>query len=72
MDFRSWLCRKALQYTTPIDYSLKQGDEVVSKGWDLTKLYIVDLNWALLAAAVKLGDKGSIVVWPIWSLKKVS
>lgn len=59
---------------TPVavtDYSLKQGDIVHSKSWSLTPLIIVNINWALKAAAVQLGDTGSITVWPVAGLSKV-
>ena len=54
-----------------IDFTLQKGDVVTNKHWTLTPLIIVDLNWALRAAALKLGDRGDIVVWPIEGLKKV-
>ncbi len=68
---RCWLARKALGFTVQIDYSLKKGDQVVSDGWTVSDLTIVDVNWGLLAVAVKLGD-GGVVVWPAWRVRKIS
>ena len=68
---RAWLCRRAIRMVSRVDYGLKSGDKVESPGWSLTTLTVIDINWALLAAAVKLGPQGSIVVWPVWSLRKV-
>lgn len=48
-----------------LDTSIEKGDEIYSKGWTLTPLYVVDVNWALRAVAVRLGRTGDIVVWPI-------
>lgn len=56
--------------TEEIDYSLKPGDIVVNDGWGLTTLTVVDVNWALRAAAVRLGPDGGTVVWPVASLRK--
>jgi hypothetical protein len=53
-----------------IDYSIKKGDIVVNERWSLTELTVVDVNWALSAVAVQLGQAGGIVVWPATSLKK--
>jgi hypothetical protein len=55
-------------YRSRIDWTLNKGDLVMSKGWP-TPIEIVDINWALHAAAVKLGP-GAIVVWPLWSLRR--
>lgn len=55
---------------TPVDYSLKKGDVVYEKTWRLTTLEIVDVNWALKAAAVRLGPTGGIVVWPVAGLSR--
>lgn len=66
---RFWLARKMLSGISHIDYSLKVGDEVFLEGWAYSKLTVVDMNWALLAVAVKLGN-GGIVVWPVWSVQK--
>lgn len=69
---RHWLCRKAFDVITPsIDYSLKSGDMATSRHWHHGPVEIVSVNWALLAAAVRLAPGGGIVVWPIWSLRKV-
>lgn len=55
----------------PTDYSLKKGDPVHSQNWTLSELTIVDINWALKAAALKLGETGSIAVWPVAGLSKI-
>ncbi len=47
------------------DYSIKKGDEVYAAGWTLTPLYVVDVNWALRAIAVRLGHTGDIVIWSV-------
>lgn len=52
------------------DHSLKKGDTVYNKTWKLTSLEVVDVNWALKAAAVRLGPTGGIVVWPVAGLSK--
>lgn len=57
-----------LLYGKP-DYSLEKGDTVTSKYWR-GPVTIIDINWALQAAAVELAP-GSIVVWPVGNLKKV-
>jgi hypothetical protein len=51
-----------------IDWTLKRGDLVVGDGWP-RPIEIVDINWALWAAAVQLGPD-EIVVWPLWSLRR--
>ena len=66
------LARKTLQATTTTDYSLKKGDIVTVEHWSLTTLEVVDVNWALMAVALRLGPNGAIVVWPVWNLRKVS
>lgn len=53
------------------DYSLKKGDKVSHSSWMLTDLFIVDVNWALRAAAIQLGSTGAIIVWPVEGLVKV-
>lgn len=55
----------------PIDFSIKQGDIVKSINWELTPLVVVDVNWALRAVALRLGEQGGIVVWPVAGLRKV-
>ena len=69
-----WLMRRILNATAPIDWSLKKGDIVRSPNWGHGELEVIDINWALRAAAVRL-DKNNkdsgIVVWPVWSIKKV-
>jgi len=54
-----------------IHYGIKAGDIVESPGWYLTELIVVDVNWALKAAAIKLGKHGSTVVWPVENLRKI-
>lgn len=51
------------------DFSIKKGDVVRSKYWS-TDVTVVDVNWALRAAAVELAP-GSIVVWPVGNLTRV-
>lgn len=51
------------------DYSIKKGDLVKSK-YGSYNVVVVDINWALRAAAVEL-KPGSIVVWPVGNLTKV-
>lgn len=55
-----------------IDYSLTGGDTVYSPYWgDGTRpVEVVDVNWALRAAAVRLSPKGGIVVWPVSHLQR--
>lgn len=50
------------------DYSIKKGDWVASKGWS-KPVMVVDVNWALRAAAVELAE-GTVVVWPVGNLRK--
>lgn len=69
---RCWLCRKMFHVVTKVDYSIKAGDVVTSSNWSLTSLHVVSVNWALSAVAVQLGPVGSVVVWPVWAVKKVS
>lgn len=70
---RYWLLRKAFRAITgQIDYSIKAGDHVTNGKWELTTVEVIDVNWALLAVAVRLGPAGGVVVWPIWGLKKVA
>jgi hypothetical protein len=52
------------------DYSIKKGDAVTSKHWS-KPVTVVNVNWALRAAAVELAP-GSIVVWPVGNLKKAN
>jgi hypothetical protein len=56
-------------YRYQVDWSPKHGDLVCGQGWPRA-IEIVDTNWVLLAAAVKLGPD-AIVVWPVWGLRKV-
>jgi hypothetical protein len=53
-------------YRKDVDWTLKKGDWVYSNRWP-TVVEIVDINWAMWAAAIRLGD-GDIVVWPLWSM----
>jgi hypothetical protein len=53
-----------------IDWTLKPGDLVVEDDWP-RPVEIVDINWALMAAAVRVGpDDNAIVIWPLWSLRR--
>jgi hypothetical protein len=53
-----------------VDWGLQQGDVVYARNWP-RPIDIVDLNWALLAAAVRLSrEPECIVVWPIAGLSK--
>ena len=54
-----------------IDYTLKAGDVVTNGNWTLTSLIVVDVNWALRAIAVRLGENGGVVVWPAKGLRRV-
>ena len=57
-------------YRSQIDWTLKKGDLVVTRHWP-RPIEIVDINWALMAAAVRLGpDDDAIVVWPLWGLRR--
>jgi len=55
-----------------IDYSLARGDTVYSPYWGegTRPVEVVDVNWALRAAAVRLAPKGGIVVWPVSHLQR--
>jgi hypothetical protein len=55
-------------YRTDIDWTLRSGEWVYSDSWP-KPIEIVDINWAVWAAAVKRGE-GCIVVWPLWSLHR--
>jgi hypothetical protein len=55
-------------YRSQIDWTIKPGDLVVGDHWP-TPVEIVDINWALHAAAVELGPD-AIVVWPLWRLRR--
>ena len=59
-----------LMYGKP-DYSIKKGDVVTSKYWS-KPVTVVDVNWALRAAAVELAPGKAIVVWPVANLKKAN
>jgi len=52
------------------DYSIKPGDVVTTKAWK-KPVTVVDINWAIRAAAVELAPGGGIVVWPVGNLRKV-
>ena len=54
------------------DYSIKKGDLVISKYWSGDLVKVVDVDWALGAAAVELAPGKGIVVWPVAHLKKRS
>jgi hypothetical protein len=51
-----------------IDWTLKRDDVVTTRDWP-KPITIIDINWALWAAAVELSP-GSIVVWPLWGLRR--
>lgn len=55
-----------------IDFSIKKGDIVYKKTWceGNDPLEVVNVNWALKAAAVKLSPTGGTVVWPIEGMSK--
>lgn len=46
------------------------GDIVFRKNWTLCTLIVVDVNYALGAVALQLGDSGAIIVWPLNSIYK--
>lgn len=64
----AWLRRK----TDPTDYSLKKGDRVISPYWSPGPVEIVDVNWSLGAAAVRMNPDGpgSVIVWPVRNLTR--
>lgn len=55
-----------------IDFSLKSGDIVTNGKWELTDLIVEDVNWALRAIALRLGNDGGIVIWPVNGLRRVT
>ena len=55
-------------YRSQIDWTLNRGDLVVGDYWP-KPIEIVDINWALHAAAVELGPD-AIIVWPLWNLRR--
>jgi hypothetical protein len=69
MQIRSFI-RYVLQYKRrkDIDWTLKEGDMVVTL-LSPEPIEIIDINWALWAAAVRLGPD-AIVVWPLWCLRR--
>jgi hypothetical protein len=68
MDLRSFVhYLRRYAYRRRIDWTLNNGDRVISDGWP-TPIEIVDINWSLMAAAVRLG-LDAIVVWPLWNLR---
>lgn len=54
-----------------IDYSIKKGDHVTDGRWVLSPLIVEDVNWALRAVALRLGEGGNVVVWSAEGLRKV-
>lgn len=70
MSLIKWLRRKA----DPTDYSLKKGDRVTSQYWSHGAVEIIDINWALGAAAVRLNPEGAggIIIWPVKNLRRKS
>ncbi len=67
---KNWTRRKLMDwwYGKP-DYTIKKGDIVTTKNWTGTAL-ILDVNWALRAAAVELAPGKGIVVWPVGGMRK--
>lgn len=65
-----WLFSK--EVTKNIDFSLKAGDWCSKEDWTLGPIQIVDINWALRAAAVLLGTSrdAGLIVWPVLGLVK--
>jgi hypothetical protein len=55
-------------YRRHIDWTLKKGDLVVTDSWP-KPIEIIDINWALQAAAVRLSPD-AIIVWPLWNLRR--
>jgi hypothetical protein len=55
-------------YRKHIDWTLKSGDLVVTDSWP-KPIEIIDINWALQAAAVRLSPD-AIIVWPLWNLRR--
>jgi hypothetical protein len=55
-----------------IDFTIKAGDVVESPHFTLSRLIVVDVNWALRAVALRLGQDGGIVVWPAEGLSKIA
>jgi hypothetical protein len=71
MDLRSFLrYLRRYAYRRRIDWTLKNGEVVVSDHWP-QPIEIVDINWSLMAAAVRILPD-VIVVWPLWSLRRAS
>lgn len=76
MGLRSNLLHKLKCFATDAlygkpDFSLKKGDTVVSK-LSPEKLFIVDINWALSAVAVKPYGTGSVRIVPAANVVKIS
>lgn len=46
-------------------YEIKKGDWVHHPEWRHGPVKVVDMNWALGAVAIQLGENGGIVVWPM-------
>ena len=67
---RRWIRR--LDNTEVAVRSIRKGDWVECHSWPYHALEVIDVNWALLAVAVRLygtdGKAGDIVVWPMRSI----
>jgi hypothetical protein len=62
MDLRSFIhYLRRYAYRRRIDWTLKNGDVVVSDGWP-KPIEIIDINWALHAAAVRVGADPNAII----------
>jgi hypothetical protein len=59
---------RGLFHCRHVDWTLKPGDLVVDDDWS-KPLEIVAINWAIYAAAVRLGPD-AIIAWPLWRLRR--
>ena len=44
---------------------IQNGDWVIHPGWSHGPVKVVNMNFAIRAVAIQLGEKGGIVVWPM-------
>ena len=44
---------------------INNGDWVIHPGWKHGEVQVVDCNWSLKSVALRLGEGGGIVVWPM-------
>lgn len=44
---------------------IKDGDWITHPGWQHGPVQVIDMNWALGAVAIKLGQNGGVVIWPM-------